>query len=77
VAERSGLVEDGATSGGGTIDTLAADHGTDLVIYVRDGDQLWEYSLVGGPWMPDRLSADPRPDSGMSGSLLATHQRSS
>jgi hypothetical protein len=49
VAQRDGLVKDGKTSGGGTIYTIAADEGTDVVIYVRDGDQLWEYSLVGGP----------------------------
>ena len=49
VAQRSGLVKDGTTSGGGIIYTVAADHGTEVVIYVRDGDQLWEYSLVGGP----------------------------
>jgi hypothetical protein len=48
VAPRPGLVKDGTTSGGGTILTIAADRGTDVVIYVRDGDQLWEYTLVGG-----------------------------
>ena len=49
VAQRDGLMKDGKTSGGGTIYTVAADKGTDVVIYVRDGDELWEYSLVGGP----------------------------
>jgi len=39
----------GSTSGNGTIYTAAADDSTDVVIYVRDGDTLWEYSLVGGP----------------------------
>lgn len=49
MTQRDGLVKDGKTSGGGTIYTVAADEGTDVVIYVRDGNQLWEYTLVGGP----------------------------
>ena len=49
VDQRGGLVKGGTTSGGGTIYTIAVDHGTQVVIYVRDGDQLWQYTLVGGP----------------------------
>lgn len=49
VDDRSGLVKDGTTSGGGAIYTVADDHGTDVVLYMRDGDELWEYVLVGGP----------------------------
>ena len=49
VAERAGLVKDGTTSGGGTIDTIRADHGTEVVIYARDSNHLWEYSLERGP----------------------------
>ena len=49
VAERAGLVKDGTTSGGRSIYTIRADHGIHVVIYVRDSDQLWEYSLEGGP----------------------------
>jgi hypothetical protein len=49
VDSRGGLVREGSTSGGGTIYTIAADTVPGVVIYVRDGDQLWQYALVGGP----------------------------
>ena len=49
VDERGGLVGHGTTSGGGTIYTVAGDAVPGVILYVRDGDQLWQYSLVGGP----------------------------
>jgi len=48
VDERGGLVEHG-TASGGTIYTVAGDAVPAVILYVRDGDQLWQYSLVGGP----------------------------
>lgn len=42
-------MEERTTSGGGTIYRIAADAVPGVVIYVRDGDTLWAYSLVGGP----------------------------
>lgn len=42
-------VKRGTTSGGGTIYTLASSTGTPTVLWVRDGDRVWGYGLVGGP----------------------------
>ena len=49
VDDRGGLVKHGTTSGGGTIYTVAVDAVPGVILYVRDGDQLWQYALVGGP----------------------------
>lgn len=43
------LVVRGKTAGGGAIYVPAAETGTVVVLYVRDGDDLWTYGLVGGP----------------------------
>lgn len=42
-------VKRGTTSGGGTIYTLASSTGTPTVLWVRDGDTVWGYGLLGGP----------------------------
>jgi len=39
----------GTTSGGGTILTLASTTGTPTVLWVRKGDKVWGYGLIGGP----------------------------
>jgi len=42
-------VKRGTTSGGGTIFTLASSTGTPTVLWVRKGDKVWGYDLIGGP----------------------------
>lgn len=43
-----GAVASGETMGGGTIYAFA-DPGTQTIIYVADGEDVWTYGLLGGP----------------------------
>jgi len=42
-------VKRGTTSGGGTIYTPAGFNGTPTVLWVRKGNKVWGYDLIGGP----------------------------